>query len=336
MDQQQQQPNQLAEDDGGGGGGGLAEDEYEQFESADAMEDEAPESVQAIHPAQQSPWATYPDLLRVQTSAQQNAQSVDNEDDPPEGQPISFSHRLRQSVQHANGVSNNHSNNNSSAIGGRDTGAIPKARIGAAPPPDVAGPSSAVCNSSAPKQPADVVPSSARNALPQPVERVSHLEREVIALQTQRAVLQQQINQKDNQLRDMRYEAQRCEPVASSLASVAASVTAIQQNMESMAREVSSRLDRLESRLNKLTVVETQTGAHAVSMTGNLRQELLEMRDQQRQDVENERVALMLALSDALRSATTSTKSSMASGNQVDGGPGLDGGDRRQNHADKK
>lgn len=220
------------------------------------------------------PWATYPDLLRVPTN--QNSQIT--EDDAPESQ-LSFSQRVRQSVQNQN----QSSNGNSGAIVGaqaRETGAIPKARP--APPPDVSlpGPSA-----TAVKQPADVIPAvvpSLRANHPPPADRLSNLEREVVSLQTQRAVLQQQLNQRENQLRDLRYQAQHCEPVASSLASVAASVAAIQQTMDTMARDLTERLNRLESRLNKLTVVDNQSNFVHVDPAARLREELSVLRDQQR------------------------------------------------------
>jgi hypothetical protein len=282
-----------------------------EFEDVHVDENDAPESVQDIvQPG--APWGTFPDLL-----APTNSSSACMEDDQPESQ-LSFTQRVRQSAE-ASGL-HHHPHHQSSSTNplsvsrstGRDTGAIPK-RV--ALPPDVSlmgGQASAISGNDLLS---NAGPSAAqRSTLVQgradqlAHDRVHELELNMVSLQTQKAILEQQLNQKDNQIRDLVDDASNQPPINSSLLSVAASVAVLTQAMETMSRDVSSRLSRLESRLNVLTVAENGAGV-TLDSTASLRQELRVLSEEQRRQMEEDRTSYLLALSDALRAATITSSS---------------------------
>jgi len=270
-------------------------------------ENDAPESVQDI--VQPSPWGTFPDLL-VPT----NSSSACMEDDQPESQ-LSFTQRVRQSAEASGHHHPHHQPSSSSSISinrsnGRDTGAIPK-RVPLPPDVSMGGQASAISgndllNNAGPSA-AQRLTLQARGD-PQAHDRVHELEHNMVSLQTQKAILEQQLHQKENQIRNLVDNASNQPPINSSLASVAASVTGLTQAMERMSRDVTSRLDRLESRLNVLTVAENGAGV-TLDSTASLRQELRALSEDQRRQMEEERTSYLLALSDALRAATLSSSS---------------------------
>lgn len=255
-------------------------------------ENEAPESVQDI--GQPSPWSTYPDLL-VPT----NSSSACLEEDQPESQ-LSFARRICPSAE-ASGLHHRHHHSprsNSPSISGNvhDTGAIPK-RVALPPDVSIGGPAQAassgpnligndLLNTSgsmplATHRSAFSNASLSRGDQLQGHDRVQELEHGMMTLATQKALLEQQLQQQDNQIRNLTDSASGQQPaVAASLASVAASVTGLTQAMERMARDVTDRLDRLESRLNILTVAEN--GALTLDSTAAIRQELRSLSEQQR------------------------------------------------------
>lgn len=276
------------------GGGAAGEDDYGDFEGAQ-VEDDAPESVQAL--AGPSPWATFPDLVRVPANNSTSSSSACAEEDAPESQlPFALRGRAPFASNHsaAEGVSG--SGSGASGRANRETGAIPKAtsRQSVAPPPDVSLAASQPSSSATARLPNslsgnDLLSSTGANSNQggrnpgAPEDRVHSLERDIVSLRTQNAVLHQQLNQKDNKLRDLREAnapSQLTPATSQVLLNVAASVATLQTSFEAMASEVTQRLTLLEARLNKLVVTDNQS--LTLDATGAIREELRSLRAQQR------------------------------------------------------
>lgn len=259
-------------------------------------ENDAPESVQDIGPT--LPWASFPDLL-VPT----NSSSACLEEDQPESQ-LSFTQRVRQSAEasghhhhhhHHSQASSSSNSGSSHRANGRETGAIPK-RERIAPPPDVSIAANAsqslisndLLNSSnsAPSVAQRLTLSNSANRSDHQISdqsRVHELENNMISLQTQKAVLEQQLHQKDNEIRSILDNSSGQQPaVVASLAGLSASVSSLTQAMDRMARDVTDRLDRLESRLNVLTVTGSSGSVVSLDATAALREELRSLSEQQR------------------------------------------------------
>jgi septal ring factor EnvC (AmiA/AmiB activator) len=132
------------------------------------------------------------------------------------------------------------------------------------------------------------------------------LEREVVSLQTHKVVLQQQLSQREGQLRELRDAQNGVVGLGAGnggqIAALVESVNRLQTSMDGLSRDMNERLNRLESRLNSLVIGDNQS---VVSLDANLalREEMRNQMEQQRKDLERERKAYLLSFSDMFKKA---------------------------------
>lgn len=123
------------------------------------------------------------------------------------------------------------------------------------------GPLSSSRSSGAPSSSLNRVAVSSQPRNPDSDERNHQLERDVKALQTQKAVLQQQLAQKDNQIRELQ-GVQRVSNDTNSLPpqmiqqvmAISESVNRIQNSVETLAKEMDQKLNAIEKKVNSISL----------------------------------------------------------------------------------
>jgi hypothetical protein len=267
--------------------------EDDDFGDFEGPEDEAPESVQAMGGP---PNWVFPDLLRVQTtqSSHEEPESLSTNSSTAMG-----SHSRVNAITRLNETSIR------GAIG-RETGAIPKQR--ALDPPDVSlltntsqpklpttldlcssalrSNSYSRDSSSAPS----VIPvsqsgtsplnrqlnimspdlNSSHNGSVDPSQsRIVQLERDLKALQTQKAVLQQQLLQKDTQIRELHSQSRQSVPNLIPIQAQDSAIITLTETMDRFRTTIEASIKQLEERLVSLESRLTNSSADSTRSLSN-------------------------------------------------------------------
>ncbi|CAG2112953.1 unnamed protein product [Medioppia subpectinata] len=290
--------------------------EDDDFGDFEGPEDDAPESVQAM--AGPPNWV-FPDLLRVDSgqATHEEPESLLNNG------PI---------------VANNSRPNVMIRAPIRETGAIPKQRTDL---PDVSLLTTArdLCTpalkqSSYSREPTATSSHMATTSMNRPSTlidvnthngsvdsnhiRVNRLEQDVKTLQTQKALLQQQLLQKDTQIRELHSQSRQSVPNVIPTQSNEALITTLTETVDRFRTNIETAMSRLEQRLSSLEtrvinandssiVCETVStngndiDSHAVRQTSS--QTLNSILIQQKKEIENERRRNLLLFSSLLKNA---------------------------------